>query len=236
MYKKQATKVTAPLPSREGLGVGLSLPSREGLGVGLSLHSGEGLGVGLLFLFLISLSSCDDKDDGPYPSIVTELADCPTDAEGRMTQIVLDDDTRLTLSNPQTGLKANAVYRALAGYTLSDGQATLYSLTAAALLRDSTAIAQCDPTNVASLWLTRRYLNLHLLPKTQGQGRHTWGYIVDSIAGDHAYLRLHHRQGSDPASYTADQYASLPLDSIAANTITLRIATFSGTHERTFTR
>lgn len=182
------------------------------------------------------MSSCHDDKDAPYPSIITELADCPTDGEGTMKSIVLDDDSRLPLTNPQRGLKANVTYRALAGYTLSDGRATLYSLTTAALLRDSTAIGHCDPTNMASLWLTRRYLNLHLLPKTQNQGRHAWGYIVDSIANRHAYLRLHHRQGTDPTSYSTDLFASLPLDSIAADTLTLRIATFSGTHERTFIR
>ena len=217
IYNKVRTltaKLTAPLPHRQGLGLGP-------LGM---------LGVGLLLFFC--LSSCHDDDDAPYPSVITELADCPTDTEGKMTAIVLDDDTRLTLSNPKTGLKPSVTYRALVGYTLgNDGYATLYSAKPATLLKDSTAVAISDPTNIVSIWRTGRYINLHLLPKTQG-GNQTWGYIVERIEGQHAYLRLHHRQGSDPISYSTDQYASLPLDLVPATRITLRIETFQGTWER----
>ena len=193
------------------------------------LHTREGLGVGLLFL---CLSSCNDDKNDVYPSIVTELADCPTDAQGTMSSIVLDDDTRLTLSNPKTGLKPSVTYRALVGYTLgNDGYATLYSAKPATLLKDSTDVGISDPTNIVSIWRTGRYINLHLLPKTQG-GNQTWGYIIERIEGQHAYLRLHHRQGSDPISYSTDQYASLPLDLVPATRITLRIETFQGTWER----
>ena len=140
IYNKVRTltaKLTAPLPHRQGLGVGL-----------FSFLI-------LLFSFLISLSSCHDDDDAPYPSVITELADCPTDTEGKMTTLVLDDDTELTLTNPKTGLKPNATYRALVGYTLgSNGHATLYSAKAAALLRDSTSVAVSDPVAVVSLWRT----------------------------------------------------------------------------------
>ena len=180
------------------------------------------------FSFLFFLSSCSDKDDAPYPSVITELVDCPTDEGGTISHIVLDDDTTLPLTNPQSGLQASVTYRCMAGFTLDSGKATLYSLTGAFLLRDSTAVAQTDPTAVVSLWRTSRYLNLHLLPKTQG-GEQSWGFITDSIAGRHAYLRLHHRQGEDPTAYSTDVYASLPLSLVDADTITLCIQTFNGT-------
>lgn len=193
------------------------------------LHTREGLGVGLFIL--LCLFSCSDKDDTPYPNIITELADCPTDAQGTMSSIVLDDDTRLTLSNPQKGLKANVTYRVLVGYALeSDGRARLYTATGTPLLRDSTAVATCDPVQVVSVWRTSRYLNLHLMPKTQG-GSQTWGYIVERIEGRHAYLRLHHRQGSDPTAYSTDIYVSLPLDLVEADDFTLHIQTFDGMKE-----
>ena len=183
--------------------------------------------------FFITLSSCsDDKDDAPYPSIVTDMVDCPTDDEGKMKEIVLDDDTHLTLTNPQSGLKENVIYRCLAGYTLSGTSATLYQLKGATLLYDSTRKARTDPTNVVSLWRTPRYLNLHLLPKTQG-GRQYWGFITDSIVNRHAYLRLHPVQGDDPTAYSTDVYASLYLKDIAADTLTLRIQTFAGWREWT---
>ena len=178
----------------------------------------------------VLLSCSDDKDDGPYPSIVSEMADCPTNSEGTMMKIVLDNDTELPLSNPQTGLKPNVTYRALAGFALDNGKVRLYSLKSATLLRDSTSVAQCDPVNVTSIWRTRRYINLHLLPKTQG-GEQSWGFITDSIVGNRAYLRLHHRQGTDPTSYSTDVYASLSLKLLEANQFTIRINTFSGTKE-----
>ncbi len=185
----------------------------------------------LNFAFLISSSSCtNDKDDAPYPSIVTEMVDCPTDAAGQLTKIVLDDNTQLSLTNPLSDLKPSVTYRALAGYTLTDGKATLYQLKAAALLHDSTAVAQTDPLKVVSVWRTKRYFNFHLQPKTQG-GQQTWGFITDSIVGKRAYLRLHHRQGDDPTAYTTDVYASLYLQDIAADSITIRINTFSGLRE-----
>lgn len=188
----------------------------------------------LFILATLSLSSCrDDNDDSPYPSLITELADCPTNSEGTMVKIVLDNDMELLLSNPQTDLKPNVTYRALAGYTLDGRKATLYSLKPATLLRDSTRVATTDPTAIVSLWRTKRYINLHLLPKTQG-GEQSWGFITDSIVGNRAYLRLHHRQGTDPTSYSTDVYASLPLALVDADTITLRIRTFSGTKEQTF--
>ncbi len=178
----------------------------------------------------VLLSCSDDNDDSPYPSIVSEMADCPTNSEGTMMKIVLDNDTELPLSNPQTGLKPNVTYRALAGFALDNGKVRLYSLKSATLLRDSTSVAQCDPVNVTSIWRTRRYINLHLLPKTQG-GEQSWGFITDSIVGNHAYLRLHHRQETDPTSYSTDVYASLPLKLLEANQFTIRINTFSGTKE-----
>ena len=185
----------------------------------------------LISSFLISLSSCSDDDkenDEPYPSIITELADCQTDAQGTLTSILLDNDTRLTLINPQTGLKANVTYRCLAGYTLEGTQASLKALSPAVLLHDSTAVAQTDPTGVVSLWRTGRYINLHLRPKTQG-GKQTWGFVVDRIVGRHAYLHLHHRQGTDPTSYSTDVFASMPLSEVNADDFSITIETFSDT-------
>ena len=184
-------------------------------------------------LFLLTpflLSSCSDDKEEAYPSIVTELADGITNTEGKMTRLVLDDNTELTLTNPLTGLKPSTVYRCLAGFTRAEEEATLRTLTGAYLLRDSTAKAISDPVSVVSLWRTQRYINLHLRPKTQG-GKQTWGFIVESIEGRHAYLRLHHRQGTDPTAYSTDIYASLPLDLVDADEITIRIVTFDGTKE-----
>ncbi len=169
----------------------------------------------------VSLTSC--SDDEPYPNVVTELVDCITDGQGTMVYLVTDDNVSYTLTNPQQGLIPNALYRCLCGYT-TDGQssATLYSLTGAYLLRDSTAVKQADPINVLSAWMTNRYVNLHLTVLTQG-GEHTLGYAIDSISPDHerTYISLHHSRQGDPEVYTTDLYASIPLDSLPTPAVTL---------------
>ncbi|MCD8303018.1 MAG: hypothetical protein LUC44_08405 [Prevotellaceae bacterium] len=169
---------------------------------------------------MLCLTACSDDDDA-YPSIVTELVDGLTNSRGEMEKILTDDDVYYSLTNPQSGLVPNAAYRCLCGYTADGVNATLYTLSGAYLLRDSTEVAVKDPLAIVSAWQTRRYINLHLSVKTQG-GTQYFGYVTDSIVGRHAYLSLHHRQNGDPEAYSTDVYASLPLDSIPATTITLQ--------------
>lgn len=194
----------------------------------------------LLIQLLLLTSSCSSDDDQPYPSIVTEMADLLTNDKGYLSMLRLDDGTRFSVTNNQGDFANKALYRVLCGYTAEGASATIYQLTGAYILRDSSQIAQRDPVAVRSVWRTPRYINLHLAPKTQG-GNQYWGFITDSIQqsitseGDtltHAYLSLHHKQNADPASYTEETYASIPLDSVkgikAASPITLSICTEGG--------
>ncbi len=173
-----------------------------------------------LCLAALCLAACGDGDDA-YPSVVTEIVDGITDGGGALALLLTDEGERYTLTNPQDGLLANAVYRCLCGYVPDGDRATLYSLSGVYVLRDSTGTAARDPLPIVSAWRTPRYINLHLRPKTQG-GTHYYGYITDSIVDGHAYLSLHHRQNGDPEAYSADVYASIPLDSVQASVITLQ--------------
>lgn len=188
---------------------------------------------------LVVAQSCSE-DEAVYPSLLTEMADLHTDAQGILERIVLDDGRSFRVGNPQPNYEKNVVYRVVCSYLPQDSTALLYQLTGAYVLRDSSEIALTHPTQLRSAWRTPRYINLHLAPKTQG-GRQYWGFITDSVTtrltdgGDtltHAYLTLHHNQGQDPASYTQEVYASIPLDSIpeagASSPVTLRIHTFDG--------
>ena len=187
------------------------------------------------------LLSCSDTEDAFYPNIITEMADLKTDDSGCLTQLIVDNGTCYTVSNRQGGFAKKVTYRVLCGYVPDHTTATLYQLNAAYYLRDSSAVAQRDPVTIRSIWRTPRYINLHLAPKTQG-GVHYWGFVTDSIVSvtlpddteqTHAYLSLHHSQNGDPASYTEETYASIPLDSIKGmqpnSPITLHIQTFEGT-------
>lgn len=187
----------------------------------------------LLFLplFAAFMAACGDNDEA-YPSIVTELADGYTDEAGVMYQICTDRDETFRLTNSVSGLLPSAVYRVLTGYAdLGQGMARLYQMQGVYLLRDSTDRGVTDPTGVLSVWRAGRYINFHLAPKTQG-GTHHWGFLTDSVRPGWIYLSLHHNQHADPAFYTTDVYASLPVDSIqgieTGDSICLTVRTFGG--------
>ena len=186
----------------------------------------------LLLLFV----SCSN-DDGPYPSIITEFADMRVDSTGMATTLTLDDGTTLGITNHLTELEPKSTYRVVSGFTKEDGRATIYSLTGAYILRDSTSTPKSDPTGILSAWRAGKYINLQLSPKTQDCSRQYWGYCMDSITPHHAHLSLYHNQNGDPTSYSTTVYASLPVDSIKGidegDTITLSINTFKGTREWT---
>lgn len=189
----------------------------------------------LTFLFV----GCKDGgDEDFYPSIVTEFAMMRTDGSGVLTDFTTDDGRTYVISNPQEGYAQNVGYRVVCGYVPDGQSATLYQLTGAHLLRDSTELAlDADPIKVTSVWLSGRFVNMQLAPLTQG-GTHYWGFRRDHTSGRTTHVSLHHRQNGDPLSYTQTVYASLSVDSLksvpAGDSIALHIATFGGDQVWTF--
>lgn len=194
----------------------------------------------LLLIIVCVVSSCKKDDDSSdfYPSVVTEFALIKTDASGAMRELITDDNRTYTISNPQEGYDKNVSYRAVCGF-VPDGQtATLYQITPAHILRDSTALAyEPDATGVVSAWLSGRFINMQLSPLTQG-GTQYWGYRIDGISGTTTHITLHHRQNGDPLSYTETVYASIAMDKFesvpAGDFITLTVKTFDGEQVWTF--
>lgn len=166
-----------------------------------------------------------------YPAIVTDFASMHADKNGMADTLTLDDGQSYSINNHIADLKPEANYRVVCGYITEGKQATLYSLISAYYLRDSSLIAKQDPIGVLSAWKSGKYINMHLLPRTQ-EGEQYWGYCIDSLTTRHAHLSLHHSQNNDPTSYSTDVYASIPIDSLngiaAGDTITLSINTFKG--------
>ena len=187
-------------------------------------------------------SACGD-DEEYYPNVTTDLVDLLSDDSGIIRTVVFDDGQQYSLVNPQSGYRANTLYRALCGYDLEEKGIHAYSFQSAYILRDSTLLGRKDATGVQSAWKTDRYINLHLTPLTQG-GRQYWGFITDSIHDNgsqkHGFLSLYHNQNGDNESYTANVYASLPLDSITnltkGDSITLRVQSFDGVKTWDFIR
>lgn len=173
-------------------------------------------------LLFIQLGCANDDDMTPYPDLVTEMCDLPTDGDGFACRLHPDSGGEFLLTNPRSGLIAHATYRLLCGYTVSADEtclsATLYSLRSVVLLRDSTERERdTDPVRVQSVWRSKSYINLRMLPRTQG-GKHYWGYRVDSLCArygvPHLYLSLYHNQNGDIPAYTSTEFASLQLDKL----------------------
>ena len=193
-------------------------------------------------MILTILLSCDRNDEGyesTYPDILTEMADVLTDSEGRMVRMLTDKGTEYSISNPPSGYVKEARYRLVCGYVPNGNTARLYNMTGVNILRDSTEVAAKDPTVVVSAWRAGGYINMHLSPLTQG-GVQYWGFIVDRREPGNIHISLHHRQNGDPASYSRDAYASLPVEYLEGveegDIITLHVNTTKGEKEWNFRR
>ena len=166
-----------------------------------------------ILLFAVCLLSCckgsDDTSD-LYPNVVTEFATILTDASGTLTELTTDAGRTYTISNPQSGFEKEVMYRVVCGY-VPDGQtATLYQLTGAYLLHDSTALAfDPDPIKVTSVWQSGRYINMHLSPLTQG-GKQYWGYRIGEVRGRTTHITLHQTTSRQSPSPTPSPCTSRP--------------------------
>lgn len=213
--------------------------------------SGMVMPAALFAAMVLFLVSCAEKGE-PYPDIITEMADIHSDHNGRLCDFVTDKGKCYTITN--TNLRPHrpdTVYRAVVGfvpetaYNSTVSEATVYSLAAAKVLSDSTAIVRHDPTGIESMWVSGRYINMQLTAKTQG-GLHFWGYAIDNqdVADNvsrlysHHYLSLHHVQGRDPLSYSATVYCSISVPSIplyqTGDTVSVTVHTFNGAKSWTF--
>lgn len=189
----------------------------------------------LLLLLLVCLAACskgggDDMDF--YPSILTEFAMVRTNDAGTMVELTRDNNSTYTLTNPQEGYDKNVSYRAVCGFVPDGQRATLYHLTGAYMLSDSTSLAyEPDATSAISVWQSGHYINMHLSTLTQG-GRQYWGYLVGETSGRTTHLCLHHRQNGDPLSYSQAVYASISTKDLefipSGDSIALHIKTFKG--------
>lgn len=188
-----------------------------------------------IFIGLLPLLASNCKEEEAYPDILTEFANMHADKAGISSGFTLDNGTSYSIANPVDKLRPEATYRVVVSYALDENrQAKLFGMEGVHYLRDSSSVAKSDPTGVFSAWRAGSYINLHLTPTGQ-DGEHYWGFCLDSLTTHHAHLSLHHDQNGDPASYSSDVYASIPVDSIKGitegDTITLNINTFKGRKE-----
>lgn len=194
-----------------------------------------------IFIFCILFSACQKEEDQyVYPSIIKEFTDLISDQEGKGILFMTDSQNLYSIQSPIEKFQPNGIYRVVCGYeTTGEYNDTLpvakvYQLYAVEILagKDEETPAGTDPTGVTAVWRSPRYINLQLMPKTQG-GEQEWGYRTDSITpsstGRIIHLSLFHNQADDPYAYSTTVYASLPLSALnlqKGDSLTFTIQTF----------
>ena len=199
----------------------------------------------LALVVAMAITSCSD-DNEPYPSLITEMAMSSSDAKCIFSSFTTDDGHTFQITNPLKGPSPNVRWRFICGYVKEDEQqARVYTFIKVPLLSDFSSYdnPRRDPTGLASIWKSRGYINLHLLPKTQG-GKQAWGFLRDSAhvngaGGTNYYLSLSHYQLDDAKAYTEDLFVGLDLDSVAvsrtaSDSLIFSLRTFEGTRSWTF--
>ena len=201
--------------------------------------------ISLCFLMFFVVVSCS-KDDEAYPALITELVMSTSDAQGVFTTFTTDDGCTYQISNTVKGPSPNVRWRFVCGYVKDDETtARVYTFIRVPLLPDYTQMEnrRRDATNIASVWKGGGYINLHLLPLTQG-AQQAWGFIRDSIktndaGGSDYFISLSHYQLNDMEAYTTDLFVSLDLDSVATtryaiDSIFFSVKTYDGIRSWSF--
>lgn len=201
-------------------------------------------------LILILLTSCSEEQE-MYPSITTDIADIRTDYLGTMTEMITDDGRHLIITNTDIQPhRPDTTYRAVVGYTMEEqteagGRILIHSLEGARVLADSTSLVRHDATGIESMWAQGAYINMQLTALIQ-EGRHTWGFAVDSVwlaeetghMHTHHHLSIHHNQGQDPLYFSQTYYRSIKKTDIAGfcpgDTVSVAVHTFKGVMKWTF--
>lgn len=205
---------------------------------------------------MLSLQACSNDDystgDGKYSYLTADLVLLQTNSSKTVTAAVLDDGTRLSLTNPFTAewtTVPDSVYRALLYYDHDDtsGSVKARSVSQVHVLRLAAASQtnqMCtDPLGLESVWLAknRSFINLSLLLKsgsTEADARQVIGVVLEDVTAGadgkrRAVLRLYHDQASVPQYYTVQQYASISTSDIDADVVELHVNTYSGEVVRT---
>lgn len=205
----------------------------------------------LAFLPLLAACTIDayEKGEGEYSLLTAELVEAYVDNDKHVSHVVTDQGERLILTSPLTAQwieTPDTMYRALLYYDqVEEGKAEPRSFGWVGVLTPRDSIKggmKSDPLYTESKWVAKnhKYLNLRLRLLTGStddeKARHSIGLMKDAASSTpgHARMVLYHDQGGMPEYYSMVTYASIPLDSIKADTLTIVVKTYNGEVNRTF--
>ncbi len=205
----------------------------------------------LAFLPLLAACTIDayEKGEGEYSLLTAELVEAYVDNDKHVSHVVTDQGEHLMLTSPLTAQwieTPDTMYRALLYYDqVEEGKAEPRSFGWVGVLTPRDSIKggmKSDPLYTESMWVAKnhKYLNLRLRLLTGStddeKARHSIGLMKDAASSTpgHARMVLYHDQGGMPEYYSMVTYASIPLDSIKAYTLTIVVKTYNGEVNRTF--
>lgn len=202
-------------------------------------------------LIMGSVTACTDDEDenkSAYPSIVTEMVIMRCDENSKAT-IETDEGIIYQVTNEIPGLLPNSIGRMLCGFVADgNGGARIYQLKGVRLLKDLSEIVTQpfhDPVGFVSQWQKGKFINLHILPKTQDDpSKHSWGFLrtgqrTNEEGGTTHEIAVYHNQGGDPLAYSSDYYLTLVIDSVSKSfadkdSVELTIKGFAKTYTWTY--
>jgi len=204
-----------------------------------------------LFISVVLLAACSvdayDQGEGELSLMTAEMADVYTGNDGYVSQALTDEGERLHFDPPfrvRWMTKADTIYRTVLYYNKSNQRAISVGSVLLAVPRRAKEV-KTDPVRFESLWMARtgRYLNAGIYLMTGAtpgdSARQVLGAVVDTLMenADHSHtlhLILYHDQANVPEYYSQRTFVSIPIDSIQADSLSLRINTYSGEVVRSF--
>jgi len=214
----------------------------------------------IMLLAAIAVASCSsdsyETGDTSYSYMQADLCEAAVGSDCSARQIILDNGAEWTLAEAvktEWMEHADTLYRAIAYYNKvenSQGEPRLEIVSLQQVqvvepmgIMEMSRLAT-DAVDVVSLWKgsNGKYLNFRIRLKTGSAddataaqslavvetGRTTSGEATMS------HLTLHHSQGGVPEYYSKTIIFSLPIASIAADSVTVSINTYDGTFSRKF--
>lgn len=207
----------------------------------------------LLMSILPLLSACTidayDKGEGELSLMRADLVLGFTDSERCVREVETDEGDRLSLTEPirmSWMERPDSVYRMALYYNkVNNNQAEVVALgRVGVVVPHHFHQTKSDPVRFESLWIgtNRRFLNTSLYLMTGATSddsiRHVVGAAIDTLMQNTdgtktLHLTLYHDQAGVPEYYSQRTFLSIPLDSIKADSLHLRINTYEGIVSKT---
>jgi len=199
----------------------------------------------------LMLAACEqdtyDKGTGEYSLLRGDFGVAHTNSNKAIEYVVTDSGDKLGLSSlvqTKWTTTPDSLYRVIFYYNVTDNSSSVnpYSLSLVPTLPLSRNVGneeiKTDPVTFESLWLGGGYVNFGLYLKTgstdeEDAKKQSVGMVVEKVdtladGKTRAKLRFYHDQGDYPEYYSSRLYLSLPIDSIAADSVDITINTYGG--------